>query len=305
MKRNYILGTVWIIIALLLCLLLYSGLNNKSKTRRLEKNIERWIERSIDEGDWEDYMNEEDWEDYENETSDMSEAADIQNDFSAQGLRNINLELRSISIEVTKSEDSRIHVDFLKGAEKRCKLSCSGGKLEIIEKKQRKVHLFTSSVFGTIEIRLPAEYTGHINLESVSGSSRFNNLKLESLDIESVSGSITINNCVINSLDVEAVSGSIKADGSFEKISAEAVSGSIQVKTDTALKSKSSFECVSGSINLTMPHDSDYILDYESMSGSFTDSITGISGKKSGTSINGSGNVKISVSTVSGSIRVQ
>ena len=41
------------------------------------------------------------------------------------------------------------------------------------------------------------------------------------------------------------------------------------------------------------------------MSGSFTDTLSGNSGKKSGTSVKGNGEVDISITTTSGSIKVE
>ena len=100
------------------------------------------------------------------------------------------------------------------------------------------------------------------------------------------------------------MSGSIDAQGSFDRVKVETVSGSIKLSSSTALKQKSSFESVSGSVGLSLPHDSSYTLNFESVRGSLTDNITGTNIKTKGESTNGDGLVKISVSTMSGSAKV-
>ena len=96
-----------------------------------------------------------------------------------------------------------------------------------------------------------------------------------------------------------------KIDGSFDKINAESVSGSVDFTTSKPLSKDSDFSAISGSVKLDLPKSSEYEVDYDTVSGSFRDEITGISGSKSGKSQNGKGSVKINVSTVSGSIKIQ
>ena len=280
MKKNHLLGFVWIAVAILLSVILALELTAKGSSH----NLGKWFSGSFT-GD--------------NSIENGSAVSSQQNLFAADGIKHVKAELNNISLEVSRSADSDIHLDFLNGAEEKCTLSNSNGRIRVSQKK------LMNGNKGRILIKLPASYSGNLWVESNSASVNVAGVNLSEFDVEIVSGSIKIDGCVISSLEAEAVSGSIDADGAFEQISAESVSGSIKIASSKALKRKTKFESVSGSVSLNIPASSDYSLQYESMSGRFNDKITNASGSKEGSSVNGNGSVPISVSTVSGSIQIQ
>lgn len=283
MKRNKTMGIVWLIIAAALTLLLIQGLMGGLPGPRNLPSLFR--------GDGSDM--DEDW------VTDGPGSATQQNEFAGKDIHHFKAELRSLPLFVGASADGKVHVDFLDGAEKFCKIRSGGGSVSV---KQKGKHNASS---GKVRVSLPAAWQGDLELEGVSGSVMLDGITADSLDLEAVSGSVTITGCAIGSMDLETVSGSVSADGSFRKVSSETVSGSVRVDFKEAPGGRCKFESVSGSVTLGLPHDSGYTLDYSSMSGSFSDEITGVSGSKKGSSKNGDGGIPISVSTVSGSVRVR
>ena len=298
MKQNHLLATIWMILAFLLTIFLVTALIND----RAEENIFRKTFNGIhiDSDDYDDYYD--DWEDNYMEETGLTAVQNSTESYPAVNIQTLNIHSISLPVDITDTSDDKIYVDFIEGAEKYCLINQANGRLEIKQKENRRPFNF---VKGKICLRIPQNALKNLNIDIVSGSLSIENISAEKCNIESVSGSVKVFNCDFKTVDTEAVSGSVKMDGKFEKMSVNAVSGSIKISDDIKLKEKSSFETVSGSVTLRLPKDSDYSLDYTSMSGSFKDDISGNKGRKTGSVHHGSGNPKISVSTMSGSIKIE
>ena len=281
MKKNTIMGIVWIAVATILTLLLIQGMTGGFP------RIGQLSSLTAPAGD--------EWEGGSSGQGSLTK----ENSFSANDIRQLEAELKTLPLTIGTSKDSMIHVDFLDGAENWCRLSAHGSKLSVEEKKMHK------GSSGRVCVSLPASWRGKLDLECVSGAVQINGIQADTLDVETVSGAVNISDCSAATLDAESVSGSVHAAGAFGKAAVETVSGSIQVAFTAPPKEKCKFESVSGAVSLSLPHDSGYTLKYESMSGSFSDGISGTRGGHKGISSNGDGTVPISVSTMSGAIRVQ
>ena len=281
MKSNYILGAAWAIIALLLLGLLVKGMKKDSIGKEL-LNTKIFSFGHDDEnwGDWTDGR-----------------------EYDSRDIEEIVTDLQSISLVIGEANDNKIAVAFEGDAEEYCTISNNNGKLMVQQKKS--FNGFSGPARQLVKIAIPADFDGKLNINCTSGSIKINGLKLEEAQVNAVSGSVKISDCEIDDLDCQTVSGSIKLEGDFGQIKAAAVSGSISLENGTALSKNSSFDSVSGSISLDLPKDSDYELHYSTTSGSFKDAIANKTGKRSGVSRNGNGSVQISVSTMSGSIKVQ
>ena len=316
MKRRYLLGSLWLCIAVLLCGILighlgYSKMSWDSIFERLAEKIEKSkhfnksysYSKSWNSEDNTTTTSEKFSFDYNLSLGSDSDRASLENGYFVQNIESVKVELHSIPLEVVQAEDTMIHADAFGEAEKFCTFTKYGDKLVIKEKKgfgwgekKKKAH---------IKLALPKDFDGKTDIESVSGSIRVSGLEFDKLDIESVSGSIVLSDCKIGELKTESVSGSQKIDGSFDKINAESVSGSVDFTTSKPLSKDSDFSAISGSVKLDLPKSSDYEAEFQTISGSFRDDITGVSRKKNGVSRNGRGGVKIDISTISGSIKIQ
>lgn len=281
MKKNTIMGIVWIAVATILTLLLIQGLTGGFPRighlpSLTEPAGDEWVGGSSGQG-----------------------SLTKENSFPANDIRQFEAELKALPLTIEASKDGMIHVDFLDGAENWCKLSSRGSKLSVEEKKMHK------GTSGKVCVSLPASWRGNLDLECVSSAVQLNGIQADSAELESVSGTVTVSGCSFGHLDLESVSGNVSAEGNFGRVSVETVSGSIKLVWKEPPEGKCKFESVSGSVNLSLPHSAGYTLNYESLSGSFSDRISGTSGGHKGTSRNGDGSVTISVSTMSGSITVQ
>ena len=307
MKRNYILGSLWIVIALLLTFLLIKGFRGNKNPVNGIHSFSQWIEKHVDSDNWDSDEWDSEYYDYDGddetmETIDPSELAK-NTTFEAVGIKTIFTDLGTFPVEISKSSDSKIHIDFEGKAENYCRLSHNGS--EILVKEIKRKGGFYTHINGKVYITLPESFDNELKIDNVSGSVKIYGIKAEEASIEAVSGSVSITACDIKKVKVDTVSGSSKVSGNFEQLNIESVSGSIKAESGKALVGKCDFESVSGSIQLAIPANMGYSMEYETMSGSFKDEIAGVSGSKHGKYTHGNGNTEIEVSTMSGSIKIE
>ncbi|MCR4735431.1 MAG: DUF4097 domain-containing protein [Treponema sp.] len=300
-KSPFILGIIWVIIALAGTIFLVKGIGKS------DLKIGEIITMK--------------------EISDNEEKS-AEHVFDFQKLNTVKLESYAASINVKASADNKIHVNAL-GEWKERELpivECFDGRLNVKTPK-RSIHIFGIKLGKKeIEILLPKEslsseskidaecasgslnfsdlYSGKLDLEAASGSIKMENCSAEKVSIEAASGSIKTEDCVFGFMDVEAASGSIKLSGKFDGMNLSGASGSILVENDIPFTKDSSIEAISGSVTLRIPEESEYRIIYESLSGSFKDEVSGTSGGRKGSSQKGNADCQLKVSSISGSIRI-
>ena len=126
--------------------------------------------------------------------------------------------------------------------------------------------------------------------------------EFRSLSIEQVSCDLKGDGIHVKELEVDSVSGRIDLTGSFEKISANSVSGSIDIVSDTMLK-EFELDAVSGSTTLTLPENDGFTFTFEKVSGSFSSDVScSQNGEKY---VYKDGRAEFSADVVSGSVRLK
>nr|QCO92803.1 hypothetical protein [uncultured bacterium] len=124
------------------------------------------------------------------------------------------------------------------------------------------------------------------------------------LKLNSTSGSIICTDISAGSVTADCVSGNIDFAGNCKKIEAETVSGYIHFASNIMPVDECSFSSTSGSINLDLPENNGYTLDYEILSGLLTDAFSNTKTKGRGTDIYKDGTTAIKIKTTSGNINV-
>lgn len=143
-----------------------------------------------------------------------------------------------------------------------------------------------------------------LNISNVSGSIKLSNIVCKSSNLECVSGSVKVENCSIDSVEIATVSGSIKAEGYFDELDADAVSGSIKVQNQKDFTKDSSFSTISGGITIDLPSDTNAKIDCSSTSGSVLCEHTNTKAKSVDQKL-GNGTYELEANSMSGSIRIQ
>lgn len=320
-KNAFIMGIIWICVALAGTFFLIKGLTMNSSN---SGNKGKWRNSEI----VKDFMEDDEMENEIAKSGDRTLGTGAECIFDAEDLDLIKVESHSAALIYGLSQDGKIHVNALGNWEKNRlpKVECGNGTLYVKTHRPRIVFFLPSFSKKEIEILIPAECLSkntEIRSSCASGSTKIEDYDVEEIFIESASGSVTINDCSADKIRLESASGSTKFDscnfgsvkiesasgslnlnGKYQQFDIESASGSIKIENDIALTKDSSIEAVSGSITLLMPEDSNYNLVYESISGRFSDELTGTSGGRSGSVVKGDGSVKIKIECVSGSIKI-
>ena len=324
-KNALIMGIIWICVALAGTFFLIKGLTMNGSNF---ENKDKWKNAEI----VKDFMGDDEMDDeMDNEIVESGERTlktGAECIFDAEELNLIKVECHSAGLIYNLSNDGKIHVNALGTWEKHQlpKVECGNGTLFIKTPRPKIMFFVPSFSKKEIEILVPAECLSKntvIKSSCASGSTKIDNFDVKNIQIESASGSISINSscadkislesasgstkfddCSFGYVQIESASGSLNLSGKYEQFNIESASGSIKIENDIALTKDSSIEAVSGSITLLMPEDSNYNLVYQSVSGRFSDELTGTSGGRNGSVVKGDGSVKIKIESVSGSIKI-
>lgn len=300
MRGNKIMGFIWVIIAVVLTLLFGVVLKNNGFSGIPKISIGSNSSSS-------------------KELS-LKEASNHQN-FEVSSICNIKLALVSEAIRIEKNSGSKLEVELFGAEAYLPTVSLKGNTLEI-EQKHKGIKFMDFSK-RTVVVKIPdGKEFEKVDLNSVSGSIKIQGLNCRTCDINAVSGSVNVSDSNINKLDLNAVSGSVKLDevecenldvntvsgsiklcGNFGKFDVNSTSGSISVDSDGNLEWNSSVNSVSGSIKVNIPSSTNANIIYKTRSGSYSNGITGTSGKKGEECLNGGG-CKLEVTSSSGSIRI-
>lgn len=150
-----------------------------------------------------------------------------------------------------------------------------------------------------------AENLTEVRLNSVSADFDVDPLTVrEKFAFSSVSGDLETDFITAEGVDAEVstVSGKIDLDGSFRQVNGESTSGELDLKLRTCPE-KVSLVTVSGKVDVELPRDAGFTLNYDTVSG---DLECDFAAKRSGEKlICGDGGCEISVSTTSGDLKIE
>ncbi len=156
----------------------------------------------------------------------------------------------------------------------------------------------TDSTSGTIDVKGNAGE--EFNANTTSGEVRFTG-SAQVAETNTTSGSVEIAGNV-EEISADTISGSIT--GSFDspnKFEAHTTSGSIRfTAANAALLEEVSTSSISGSVNVTLPKDAGFYVDYDSISGKLR-----VNGFMMNDDVYGNGRTKIEADTTSGDLNVE
>lgn len=278
MNRNYILAAAFGIISLVLIFILIAG---------LAKSLNGGIQ----------FIN--------HKPALIDDSETLSYSYNQSEISSIKADLVNEAVFIGNSYDKQIHVKIENPDTPNAPEVNLKGNTLYITKEKLNIFSFSPRKGSTVYIEIPANLSMQkFSVETVSGSIKASDLKIwaDEVKIESVSGSIKMSEISSKSLKFESTSGTVKAGNvSADSLSVETVSGSIELKVEK-LEKKANIESISGSVKLSLKKASSFALSYKSKSGSFSSDFGNLSKNKE-FKHNG-GKAEISVSTVSGSIKV-
>lgn len=237
----------------------------------------------------------------------------------------ISLVNEDFNIEIWDNDYTEVTIVSSFTEDKRPKINMEGETLQIKVPKRNNTKLSYSKDSVTIKIpKKLAEGINEVDVNIVSGNVLISNIVSSVMKIESVSGEINVNESKIDKLNSNSVSGkTIVVDSSINQINSEAISGKIEIMSDISetfdLSTVSGkiivesnvmpslggdSESISGSIEISIPENNGFALDFESTSGTITNEFTNSKFKKSGENLYKDGNIELEIETVSGNISI-
>ncbi len=159
-----------------------------------------------------------------------------------------------------------------------------GDTLEIHFAKSTVWNFFgTNNVRGkTLTVTLPDTLYRNLSVETVSSAVTVIGLQADKMDIETVSGGISLDGTAVGELDCESVSGKTEVNGTITR--------------------SASFDSVSGGITLSLPQDTGFTAELDSVSGSFSSDFE--TTKQGDEYRCGLGGIDLSFETVSGNVEI-
>lgn len=202
---------------------------------------------------------------------------------AADKLEEIDIDWISGNIRIERYEGDTIEVqeansDSLAEAD-RVHSYFDNGILKIQYQKSRRFSFNPSVQSKTLHLRIPEKL-----------SSTF----LKKVEIDNVSADITVDGLQIKEFSADTVSGNVNVNGAVENFETESVSGDSTL-TSTVTPREIDSDTVSGDTTITVPADSQFSIDYDSVSGELSNAFPTKSDNNSG---------KWTFDTVSGDVTI-
>ncbi len=165
-------------------------------------------------------------------------------------------------------------------------------------------NLELSNVSGAINFDKSA--ANDTKMTSVSGALTANNIKSDRFGITTVSGKISLGDISSDAISVKSVSGAIDIFGEINSITAKTTSGKVTASIGH-LNGDIDITTISGAVELSIPEDSEYRLNFSTVTGGF-DPGSGLVIEQiknnDVTAVKGNGTNTVKVSTTSGKLTI-
>ena len=157
-----------------------------------------------------------------------------------------------------------------------------------------------------LDIYVPDNYPGEINIETVSGGTEVKDFSTGGLYYKSISGEFSAKGFNASNMQLDSTSGKIILEDSWGRVNASSVSGAIDLKI-TEFANDINIKTVSGAVKVKIPAASQFNFDIGSISGEIYNDFSARINHADGRNFEGSvgqGASKLTISTTSGNIKI-
>ncbi len=223
-----------------------------------------------------------------------------------QGIK-VNWTNGEINIESYDGENTVISETEVEGEENKLRWRVENGILKIEQMAAGMRFGFKKTPKKALTVKIPSDTAE--NLKSVitdSVSAEINIIGVSASDkikIDTVSGDADLKNIKAGKLDINTVSGNLRADGEISELESDSVSGDITVSSAVPPK-KLDCDSTSGDIRLTIPKNSGFTLESDTVSGSISCELPTVSESKN-RRVCGDGSAEFETDTVSGDVVIK
>lgn len=212
-----------------------------------------------------------------------------------------------INIESYDGENTVISETEVEGEENKLRWRVENGILKIEQMASGMRFGFRKTPKKALTVKIPSDTAE--NLRSVitdTVSAEINIIGVSASDkikIDTVSGDADLKNIKAGKLDINTVSGNLRADGEVSELESDSVSGDITVSSAVPPK-KLDCDSTSGDIRLTIPKNSGFTLEADTVSGSISCELPTVSESKN-RRVCGDGSAEFETDTVSGDLVIK
>lgn len=140
-----------------------------------------------------------------------------------------------------------------------------------------------------------------LELDTASADLTVRDMIIREMEIDSVSGTAKFENCTVSSLDVDTASEDVTFTGSLNELDFEAASASFTGVLEN-VPNLIKMDSMSGDLTLTLPEDAGFTVSLDAMSSDFSSDFPTV--KKNKSYVCGDGHCKIEVSAMSGDVAI-
>ncbi|MDD4311284.1 MAG: DUF4097 family beta strand repeat-containing protein [Eubacteriales bacterium] len=151
-------------------------------------------------------------------------------------------------------------------------------------------------------IDLSGVYGTKTDLSTVSGAIHCADISTQEVELSTTSGAIVCENTTADKIEIDNVSGSILAEGEFQQVKADTVSGEIKLAFANQPENISAHS-VSGNIQIALPEGANFSAKLDTVSGTLSCAFAGTLG--SDLVVVGDGEAVYRFSTVSGNLEIE
>jgi len=235
--------------------------------------------------------------------------------FSAQEIENIVIKTVSTKINVIPVADRKVGIDFYGNIttnladvkpELAANIENSTLKIEISYPKTINIGLINFEKLY-LDVYIPDNYSGSIEVETVSGDLDIRKLNPARLVFKSISGNINTESVIADIMEMETASGKAYLKDISGNIKINSISGEVDAVI-AAIEGDINIKTISGKAEIELPGSSAFDFEFGSVSGNikneFPADIKLINNRKIEGSV-GNGAHKIIISTTSGDISIK
>lgn len=299
MKTNAITRIiVWSIVIVLLCAVLFAGLNFRT--------FSRWrasLRTGNDSSGSSSVSNTDTSKDPSPEVLDTNAAASV----PSSSVREIEIDWVSGSIQILPADVTEITFTESEVSDSRYAM--------VWKQKNEKLSIefcaeHTFSGFGSwnvlkkdLLIQVPRDWVcDSLEVDTASTTLEVTGLTIREVEVDSASGEYVFTDCTVDEFDLDTVSGDVRFTGKLNSMDCDAASASVYTVLENVPK-QINMDIGSGDLDITLPEDAGFTLTMDTMTNHFTSEFTTTS--RNGSFICGDGGCRIKVDGMSGNVTIR
>lgn len=170
-------------------------------------------------------------------------------------------------------------------------------------KDQWNISPKTDDVYKELVITVPKSWSANsVQIQAVSAEVFIDQITTRELDFDGVSGKCELTDCSVRELEINTASGNVLFSGNADQVECSGVSANCTLEM-TNTPREISIEGVSGNLDLTLPEDTGFVVERDSVSGQFHSDFDAVGSR--GNYRYGNGSCKIEVEGLSGNVTIR